>query len=139
MAGIHLADDVGEDSISFLPVLEGSNSGLRTDLVSHSFCGRFAIRSGKWKLIFCPGSGGWSDPIDEKAAAEGMPLVQLYDLETDSGETTNLQAKYPSVVWHLTRVLEQQIQQGRSTPGREQRNDVSVDYQKFHYDYPKVR
>jgi hypothetical protein len=114
MANIHVPDHAGEDSISFLPVLKGSESGLRTDLVSHSFDGRFAVRKGDWKLIFAPGSGAWGAPRDPQAAAKGMPPVQLYNMKTDPSETTNLQADYPSAVWHLTQVLEQHINLGRS-------------------------
>jgi arylsulfatase A-like enzyme len=136
MAGIHLAHDTGEDSVSFLPVLRGAESGLRTDLVSHSFDGRFAIRKGEWKLIFAPGSGGWSAPQDPKAAAMGMPPVQLYNMKTDPSEETNVQAEYPSAVWHLAKVLEQHIQLGRSTPGEPQTNDVGVDYRGISKDYP---
>jgi arylsulfatase A len=138
MAGIHLADDAGEDSISFLPVLKGSETGLRTDLVSHSFEGRFAIRKGEWKLIFAPGSGAWSAPQDPQAAASGMPPLQLYNMKTDPSEKANLQANYPSAVWHLTEVLEQQIDVGRSTPGKPQTNDVTVDYRHISKDYPQT-
>ena len=138
MAGIHLPDHAGEDSISFLPVLKGSESGLRTDLVSHSFDGRFAVRKGDWKLIFAPGSGAWGAPRDPQAAAKGMPPVQLYNMKTDPSETTNLQADYPSAVWHLTQVLEQHIDQGRSTPGKPQNNDVTVDYRSISKDYPNT-
>ena len=138
MAGIHLPDNAGEDSISFLPVLKGSESGLRTDLVSHSFDGRFAVRKGDWKLIFAPGSGAWGAPRDPQAAAKGMPPVQLYNMKTDPSETTNLQADYPSAVWHLTQVLEQHIDRGRSTPGQPQNNDVTVDYRSISKDYPNT-
>ncbi len=67
-----------------------------------------------------------------------MPLVQLYNMKTDPSEKTNLQADFPSAVWHLTEVLEQQIDLGRSTPGKPQTNDVSVDYRHISKDYPKT-
>jgi hypothetical protein len=46
----------------------------------------FAIRNGKWKMIFGNGSGARTKPV-------GTPFqqpYQLYDLENDVGETTNL-------------------------------------------------
>jgi hypothetical protein len=67
-----------------------------------------------------------------------MPPVQLYNMKTDPNETTNLQADYPSAVWHLTQVLEQHIDQGRSTPGKPQNNDVTVDYRSISKDYPNT-
>ena len=87
-------------------------------------------------VIFAAGSGGWTNPRDPRAAAQGMPPVQLYNLRMDPYETTNLQAKYPNVVWRLTRLLEEQIDRGRSTPGKEQSNDVAVDYRKILEDHP---
>lgn len=136
MAGIHCADQTAEDSVSFLHLLKGAATGTRTTLVSHSFNGRFSIRNHQWKLIFSPGSGGWSSPQDTKAAAKGLPPAQLYDLSTDPQEANNLQADYPSVVWQLTQLLEEQIDRGRSTPGQAQQNDVAVDYRKSLEDYP---
>jgi arylsulfatase A-like enzyme len=136
LAGIHLPDNAGEDSVSLLSVLKGAPSGLRDTLVSHSFYGRFAFRQGPWKLQFSPGSGGWSRPRDINAAKNGLSPIQLYNLKTDPGEKNNLHAKYPGVVWHMTRKFEQQIESGSSTPGKPQSNEAAVDIRKTHMDYP---
>jgi hypothetical protein len=63
--------------------------------------GFFAIRSGKWKLSFCPGSGGWSAPRPGQAT-KGLPNQQLYNLEENIKESANLQARHPEVVSRLT-------------------------------------
>ena len=55
-----------------------------------------------------------------------MPAVQLYDLSADIGEYKNVQADYPEVVERLTKLLEAQISEGRSTPGPKQTNDVKI-------------
>jgi hypothetical protein len=61
--GKKLADVEAPDSISILPNLLGTAKGpLREATVHHSINGAFAIRQGNWKLIMCPGSGGWSAP-----------------------------------------------------------------------------
>lgn len=119
---VKLPDDTAEDSVSFLPVLAGKERKARNDLVHHSIDGEFAIREGKWKLCLCPGSGGWSAP----RAAKGLPSVQLYDMESGPGETKNLQADHPEVVERLTRLLDKQVADGRSTPGKPQKNTVPV-------------
>ncbi|MGB6223156.1 MAG: hypothetical protein WBG04_19165, partial [Haloferula sp.] len=67
-----------------------------------------------------PGSGGWG-----KGGDQSQP-VQLYDLANDSGETRNVAAEQPERVTQLQALLEELIVQGRSTPGREQKNDVKV-------------
>jgi arylsulfatase A-like enzyme len=124
--GVKLSDDAGEDSISFLPALLGKEGGRRA-LVSHSINGSFAVREGKWKLILCPGSGGWSAPRPGRDDASKLPLVQLYDLGNDVGERQNVQDKHPEVVPRLTKLLEKYVADGRSTPGQPQRNAVDVD------------
>ena len=124
---VTLSADAGEDSVSLLPLLLGGDDPVRRSLVHHSFYGRFAIREGKWKLILSPGSGGWWPPRDEKAREQGLPPVQLYDMQADIGEQRNLQAEHPEVVDRLTRLMEELVANGRSTPGPKQSNDVPVD------------
>lgn len=54
-----LSSNAGEDSFSFLDVLEDKPSLIeRPQVVLHSIEGRFAIRKDHWKLILWPGSGG---------------------------------------------------------------------------------
>src|SRR5262249_5208057 len=93
----------------------------------HSANGSFAIRQGKWKLEFCPGSGGWSVPRPGLDGSDKLPLVQLYDLSGDISEKANLQAKHPDVVEKLTKLLEKYVVEGRSNPGKPQKNTGEVD------------
>jgi arylsulfatase A-like enzyme len=125
--GVPLPVDVAEDSSSFLPLLRGSPlaPGGREGLVHHSSEGEFSIRAGRWKLILAPGSGGWGRPTRSPSpwtqpkpdSFEGLPAFQLYDLEADPRETTNLEARHPEVVARLGRLLRGYIERGRSTPG----------------------
>jgi arylsulfatase A len=123
--GVKLPDDAGEDSISLLPALGVTKGPIRETLVVHSAPGFFGVREGKWKLCLCPGSGGWSDPRPGKEPA-GAPAVQLFDLDKDIGEKTNLQDKNPEVVERLTKHLQKWIDDGRSTPGKPQKNTTPV-------------
>ncbi|OQB37935.1 MAG: Arylsulfatase [Candidatus Latescibacteria bacterium ADurb.Bin168] len=125
--GTPLPGDAGEDSVSILPLLEGEDHPVRRYVVHHSIEGKFAIRDGRWKLVLCPGSGGWTEPNDRTAAEQGLPPVQLYDMEADPGERVNLQARRRDVVNELVTALEEQVSAGRSTPGPSQANDVPVD------------
>lgn len=124
IVGQRLPDNAGEDSISMLPELLGkAKKPQRTDIVHHSANGFFSIRQGTWKLEFCAGSGGWSEPKEQDAEKMGLPPVQLYDLASDIKERENVQDKHPKVVERLTRLLEKCIADGRSTPGARQQNE----------------
>ncbi|MFO0910761.1 MAG: arylsulfatase [Isosphaeraceae bacterium] len=129
LIGKPLPPEAGEDSISILPDLLGqATSPLREATVHHSINGSFAIRQGPWKLALTPDSGGWSAPRPGTPAARdpALPAVQLYNLDDDPGERTNLQAQHPEIVSRLTAVLERYVAEGRSTPGPKQKNDRNI-------------
>lgn len=130
IVGDKLPDNAGEDSVSLLPLFKNPRAQVRDHVVHHSINGKFAIRDGRWKLVLCPGSGGWTHP-DREAAEEGLPLVQLYDMQADPGEHNNLQADKPEKVTEMLALLKQLVADGRSTPGVPQKNDVPVDIWKL--------
>ena len=127
------AENEAEDSRSLLTILKGKklSKPLHEYLVNHSINGKFAIRSGKWKLIFCAGSGGWSGPREKRALAKKLPTRQLYNLGIDLKEKNNLIAEYPELVEEMTNALIKIISDGRSTPGKTQKNDVAVAKNEF--------
>jgi arylsulfatase A len=114
-----LPENAGEDSISFLPLLKGFNQPVRELAVSCSLHGVPALRQGPWKLIF----GNASHFLD--APSQPQP-IQLYNLEQDPAETTNLAEKNPQRVAKMKSLMEKIIADGRSTPGPPQENDVAV-------------
>ena len=123
-----LTDNEAEDSYNILPLLLGEDNGnpIREATVHHSINGSYSIRQGKWKLAFCPGSGGWSAPRPKVAKEEGLPPIQLFDLTQDIEEQQNLAAENPEVVEALTALMEKYIEDGRSTPGAVQENDTET-------------
>ena len=122
-----IPDNAGEDSVSFLPALLAKTPRpVREATVHHSSNGSFAIRQGKWKLIFCPDSGGWSHPTPKEAKTMDLPPIQLYDLEADIAEQNNVYAEHPDVVKRLTKLMKQYINRGRSTPGAPQKNEGKI-------------
>jgi len=129
VSGAKVPDTVGEDSISFAGAWK-SEKPARTGIITHSINGSFAVREGKWKLCLCPGSGGWSAPRPGSKGENGLPAIQLFDLEADIGEKTNLQDKYPDIVAKLTKSLEKWVADGRSTPGKAQPNTTPVNIRK---------
>jgi arylsulfatase len=87
----------GEDVIpyegkSLVPSFEQDNFDYDRELFFEHL-GNRAIRSGKWKLVYKAGSGSTKEI--------NLSSWELYDLETDRGETNNLAASYPDVVSEL--------------------------------------
>ena len=123
LLGDDLPNSAGEDSVSNLPLwLEIPGAApVREATVHHSIDGSFSIRQDHWKLELCPGSGGWSWP-KPGAECEGMPPIQLYDLNADIGERVNLYDQHTEVVRRLTDLLTRYVRNGRSTPGLPQAN-----------------
>jgi hypothetical protein len=86
LLNIPLAENEGEDSFSFLPLLMDNDPDFaRAPIVNHSGAGMFAIRRGKYKLVLGNGSGGRQIP---KGRALEKPYM-LFDLDVDISETTN--------------------------------------------------
>ena len=130
IVGYSLLDNEGEDSYSILPLIEQTkiDKPVREATIHHSIYGKFAIRKDEWKLIMCPGSGGWSFPQPtNKEVIDSLPKYQLYNLKNDPGEISNLQATNPEKVEELKSLLAKHIIEGRSTPGVPQKND-SIDF-----------
>ncbi len=125
IVGEKLPDHAGEDSVSLLPAFLGrkAKKHSRDAIVHHSVNGSFSIRQGRWKLVLCPGSGGWSDPKPGSKEEQYLPPFQLYDLKEDIGEERNLAETNPEIVNRLANTLIKIVRKGRSTPGSPQKND----------------
>lgn len=126
ITGYRLEDNEAEDSFSMLPIFEQRQikTGIRKEVIHHSINGSFAIRKDEWKLIMCPGSGGWSFPRPEdKNVIDTLPGIQLYNLRDDPAEKKNIFSTNPNKVKELQELLTDYILNGRSTPGKPQQND----------------
>jgi len=108
-----LPRNAGEDSLSFLPALRGEaiDTSMRQGVVHHDFGGNFAIRKGKWKLLTKATSG-----LGHPYKSDLTP--QLYDMQGDPGETTNVASQHPEGVKALTALLEQYKREKRSVRRR---------------------
>jgi len=72
-----------------------------------------SIRSGDWKLINQPGSGGFSKPTKIKPEPGG-PTGQLYNLRDDPAEMNNLYQQHPEIVKRLDTEMQSIEKSGRS-------------------------
>ena len=117
VTGRALREGEGPDSFSFLAALKGDgkkHTEARAPPVLQSARGHFSIRSGKWKYINGLGSGGFSDGFagayKAKNPGPNDPTGQLFDMEKDPGESTNLWKKNQSVVKRLAAELEKLVE-----------------------------
>ena len=98
VVGYELADDVAVDSYDLLPAMLGiqkENDPLRPYMLTQSFRGEFQLRQGHWKYLAHKGSGGNNyeqGMLRAYALPETAPDAtgQLFNLDQDPGETTNL-------------------------------------------------
>ncbi len=99
LAGVALPQGQRFDSENVLPALMGQSEHGRDVLVEADVRQRTAIRQGRWKLcdFDLPGTS------PEKAGKN----LELYDLEVDPSETTNVLALHPEVVTQLLAKLQQ--------------------------------
>ena len=112
LLGHKLSDNEANDSYSFLPVLLNKmvEKPLREATIHHSLNGHFSIRKGNWKYIDAKGHGGFAQ-IKEEVPQDS---VQLYNMENDPAETTNVFGENPEVVQELKTLLEKYKEQGYS-------------------------
>ncbi|NWK56233.1 sulfatase-like hydrolase/transferase [Verrucomicrobiaceae bacterium N1E253] len=124
LADYDFPDSAGEDSISMLPYLHGETKRLRHDLVSHSVVGKFSFTNADgYKAIFARGSGGWGDRL---AKDMNLPKFQLYNLDEDIAETRNLYPIQKELFESMRIQLADYILDGRSTPGKVQKNHDDI-------------
>jgi arylsulfatase A-like enzyme len=125
IVGADLPKDAAEDSFNILPALRGADNGpIRPYLLAQAFGGArtLSIRHGHWKYLDHTGSGGNRyqnnpelKPFILPDTAPGAP-GQLYNLQTDPGETRNLYFEQPQIVKELKTLLDQSKASGRSRP-----------------------
>lgn len=94
-AGIELPGDRIYDGKNLLPVLSGKETGPIHDMLFwNDGRGQWAVRQGKWKLV-----------------KNRRGQVELYDLENDIGETTDLAGTHPDIYRRLQKAYEGWIAQ----------------------------
>ncbi|MBX7210381.1 MAG: arylsulfatase [Verrucomicrobiaceae bacterium] len=112
LTGQSLAQQDAPDSFNVLPALLGESKTGRDHLIEHA--SGLAIRQGHWKYIEPSKGPKKSDPTNTELGNDAQP--QLYDLDTDIGEKTNIAAQHADVVTKLQAMLDKVRAEGRSPP-----------------------
>lgn len=132
--GYELPENTAEDSFNMLPVLLGDKhtSPVLKATIHHSARGKFAIRKGDWVLIDAPsgddnGKNGEPEWLKKERGytPHSMP-GELFHLREDLAQRHNRFEDEPELVQELKSLLEKYIREGRSTPGKPQKNDVEI-------------
>jgi arylsulfatase A-like enzyme len=129
LTGVEVQQGQAIDSVDVLPALTGNTTdAVRDDLVlAASRPGFLAIRKGKWVYLGGQGSGGFggkkrglhnfggppaityggytNSDIEHGKVKPASPPAQLYDLDNDLQQTTNLYHDYPEVVEEMEAIL----------------------------------
>ena len=129
ITGAVIREGEGQDSVNVLPALVGDPKEQVRDhlVIAASKPTHLAIRKGKWMYIRAQGSGGFTaakrgahafggpaaityagyenSDIKDGKIMKSAPPAQLYDLEADLNQTTNLYSKFPEVVEEMKGLL----------------------------------
>lgn len=112
VCGATLPAGAALDSCNLLPVLlSGDGTRPARDYTVQQALAVFSIRQGPWKYLDHRGSGGNNydspqlRPFALPDTAPGAP-GQLYNLDDDPGETTNLYFNHPGIVAELKGLLD---------------------------------
>ncbi len=124
VVGYRLPDSAATDSFDMLPVMLGiqeTGVSVRPHMLTQSFRGEFQVRQGNWKYLDHQGSGGNNYErglIAKYALPDSAPDApgQLYNLDSDPGETKNLYFEAPEKRDELKALLNQLKDSGRSAP-----------------------
>ena len=123
IVGAEMPNNAAEDSYNMMSVLLGqqTNEPIRKYLVQQTISLALSIRRGRWKYLDHKGSGGnnYNNPsLKPYALPDSSPDApgQLYDLETDPGETRNLYYQHQAIVAELKHQLDKFVKEGRSCP-----------------------
>ena len=126
VVGAAIANDAAEDSYNILGVLLGKDDKpVRRYTLHQTISLALAIRRGPWKYLDHKGSGGnrykGNRRLEKYMIEDTAPEApgQLYNLDTDPGETNNLYFEHPEIVKELKSQLEQYKESGRSAPLRD--------------------
>ena len=120
LTGQQLAPADAPDSFNLVPVLTGKAAGAEPFLLLGNPGNDMrpsAIREGKWKLIVKQQGRCSYGRTPREGIAKDYKAPQLFDIEKDPGETTDLAARHPEVVKRLGQLLDDSVKAGFTRPG----------------------
>jgi arylsulfatase A-like enzyme len=144
VTGVEVQDGQARDSVNVLSALTGNSPDSTRDplVLAARKPNYLAIRKGQWMYIGGKGSGGFggskrgmhtfggpaaityagytNSDIENGKIKKNAPSAQLYDLENDPAQTTNLYNQYPEVVREMKALLKTYKPDGSKVPKKSQ-------------------
>lgn len=112
LTGQRLATIDAPDSLDMMATMLGKTTTGRAELVEEA--GALSLRQGRWKYIEPSNRQKINKNTNTELGNDSSP--QLYDLETDPGETQNLTVREPARVSSMAAALEALRKAGRTRP-----------------------
>jgi arylsulfatase A-like enzyme len=98
-AGVEAQPEWKLDGKNLLPYVTGEQKGPPHEALYWRFGQQVAIRMGRWKLVKGAGMPGVQNETGDKATMDG---AELYNMDADIGEKTNVAASQPEKVKELS-------------------------------------
>ncbi len=119
IAGATLPADAGADSFNLLPAFLGTDRNPIRSGSLHERYGNYgmAYRRGDWKLCLPGGMYQIFNRSIIPGTIKDLAKLELYNLQNDPGEKTNLAVKMPEKAAELFQELKENIERGHSRPG----------------------
>ncbi|MFI3200091.1 MAG: arylsulfatase [Eubacteriales bacterium] len=129
-----LKDDVAEDSFSNLALWEGTGDCERTSSVYTCLTGHLGVVKDGWKLNCCENGCETKELILSTFKGEYCPQkFELYNLNVDPSEANNLIDNESEKVEELTVELIKVFDNGRSTKGEKQENNLCDNWHQINF------
>ena len=111
MLDVKIDNNTAEDGVSFYPALTGTSRpvSFHKAIIHNHHNGHFAVRQGPFKLII-KGPKSVEEVLDERVPVK----YQLYDLDKDIAESTDVADKHPEKVKQMHAILKRYVKAGRS-------------------------
>ena len=110
LAGAVVPENACSDSVDLSALLLDPSAKGRSHLVvqDNGQSGSFGYREGRWKLI--RSDSGRASNLELRLTPTKLPKYQLFDLDADPGETTNLVDAHPQIAEQMVQRLQEAIE-----------------------------
>jgi arylsulfatase A-like enzyme len=118
LAGGSLEQQLPIDGRDIWPVLSKGAPSPHEAILSVQSPTSAAVRMGDWKLLVVQGGDGAEAPANKKKNNRQESRIELYDLKSDPGETTNLVEKEPERVAQMRKQLDELLRDAVASGAR---------------------